>query len=110
MAAAIALTGAAGWVIGAVCARSHGIYFILATLAFGQLAYSYVFEAPIFSGDDGLGGSARPDLSLIGIDLNDSRTFALYALAVLVAVYGVAVRILRSALAGRLRFTDCEEV
>lgn len=98
MAGAIALTGAAAWVIGAICSRSHGIYFIMATLAFGQMAYSYVFEAPIFGGDDGLGGISRLDLSLVGIDLNDSRSFALFCLAVLGAVYGASVLILRSGL------------
>ncbi|MBV2361482.1 branched-chain amino acid ABC transporter permease [Thalassococcus sp. CAU 1522] len=98
MAGAVALTGVAGWVIGAVCSRSHGIYFIMATLAFGQMAYSYVFEAPVFGGDDGLGGIERLDLSLIGLDLNDSRTFAVFCLAVLGAVYGASVLILRSGL------------
>ena len=98
MLGAIALTGAASWVIGAICSRSHGIYFIMATLAFGQMAYSYVFEAPIFGGDDGLGGILRLDLSIIGVDLNDSRSFALFCLAILGAVYGASVLILRSGL------------
>lgn len=98
MGAAVAITGAAAWVIGAICARSHGIYFIMATLAFGQMAYSYVFEAPIFGGDDGLGGISRLDLSFIGVDLNDSRSFALFCLAALAAAYGLAVLILRSGL------------
>jgi branched-chain amino acid transport system permease protein len=98
MAGAVAITGAVSWVIGAICARSHGIYFIMATLAFGQMAYSYVFEAPIFGGDDGLGGISRLDLSFVGIDLNDSRSFAFFCLAVLIAVYGAAVAILRSGL------------
>ncbi|WP_264214021.1 branched-chain amino acid ABC transporter permease [Leisingera thetidis] len=98
MAGAAAVTGAAAWLIGAVCARSHGIYFIMATLAFGQMAYSYVFEAPVFGGDDGLGGIPRLDLSQIGIDLSGSRGFALFCLAVLAAVYGTAVLILRSGL------------
>ena len=98
MAAAVAIAGAAAWAIGAICSRSHGIYFIMATLAFGQMAYSWVFEAPVFGGDDGLGGIARPDLSAVGIDLTDSRSFALFCLAVLGAVYGAAVLILRSGL------------
>jgi branched-chain amino acid transport system permease protein len=98
MAGAVALTGAIAWAIGAVCARSHGIYFIMATLAFGQMGYSYVFEAPIFGGDDGLGGISRLDLSFIGVDLNDSRSFALFCLAVLGALYGASVLILRSGL------------
>ena len=98
MGAAIAITGVAAWVIGAVCSRSHGIYFIMATLAFGQMAYSYIFEAPLFGGDDGLGGISRLDLSLIGVDLNDSRSFALFCLALLAGVYLMSVLILRSGL------------
>lgn len=98
MVAAVAITGAGAWVIGAVCARSHGIYFIMATLAFGQMAYSYLFEAPVFGGDDGLGGISRPDLSPVGIDLDDSRSFALFCLTALALVYGAAVITLRSGL------------
>ncbi|WP_417720736.1 branched-chain amino acid ABC transporter permease [Salipiger sp.] len=98
LAGAVAITGAASWVIGAICARSHGIYFIMATLAFGQMAYSWVFESPVFGGDDGIGGIERLDLGALGIDLNDSRSFALFCLAVLAAVYGAAVLILRSGL------------
>ena len=96
MVAAVAITGAIAWVIGAVCARTHGIYFIMATLAFGQMAHSFVFESPSFGGDDGLGGIPRLDLLALGIDLNDSRSFALYALAMLVVCYLFAVAVLRS--------------
>lgn len=95
---AIALTGAMAWAIGAICSRSHGIFFIMATLAFGQMAYSYIFESPLFGGDDGLGGISRLDLSFIGVDLNDSRNFALFCLFVLGVVYGISVQILRSGL------------
>mgnify|MGYP003700416573 CR=1 FL=1 len=98
MAAAVAVTGITAWVIGAICSRSHGIYFIMATLAFGQMAYAYVFEAPVFGGDDGLSGISRLDLSLFGIDLNDSRSFALFCLAIVGAVYGAAVLTLQSGL------------
>lgn len=98
MAAAIAITGGCAWVIGAICARSHGIYFIMATLAFGQMAYSYVFDSALLGGDDGISGVPRPDLSLLGIDLNDSQSFALYCIAALAAAYGVAVIALRSGL------------
>ncbi|MDO6730959.1 branched-chain amino acid ABC transporter permease [Marinovum sp. 2_MG-2023] len=98
MVGAVLVSGAAAWVIGAICARSHGIYFIMATLAFGQMAYSYVFEAPIFGGDDGLGGIVRPDLGAVGLDLNDSRTFVLFCLAALALVYAAAVVILQSGL------------
>jgi branched-chain amino acid transport system permease protein len=95
---AVAITASAAWIIGAICARSHGIYFIMATLAFGQMAYSYVFKSPLFGGDDGIGGIDRFDLSAIGIDLNDSRTFALFCFAVLIMAYFFTVAILRSGL------------
>ena len=100
--AAVSITAAAAWIVGAICARSHGIYFIMATLAFGQMAYSWVFEAPVFGGDDGMGGIERFDLSAIGLDLNDSRTFALFCLAILAVAYLFAATILRSGL-GRSR-------
>ena len=96
--AAIAITAGAAWIIGAICARSHGIYFIMATLAFGQMAYSYVFETPLFGGDDGIGGIDRFDLSAIGLDLNDGRSFALFCLALVIAAYLFTVAILRSGL------------
>ncbi len=96
MLAAIALTGAVGWIIGAVCSGSHGIYFIMVTLAFGQMAYSYVFSSSLLGGDDGLSGITRPDLSAIGVDLNDSRSFVLYALVCAAVAYLFAAQFLRS--------------
>jgi branched-chain amino acid transport system permease protein len=96
MIGAILATGAISWIVGAVCAGSQGIYFIMVTLAFGQMAYSFVFESPYLGGDDGLGGITRPDLSAIGVDLNDSMSFALYALVCLIVAYLFAARVLRS--------------
>ncbi|PZX36957.1 amino acid/amide ABC transporter membrane protein 2 (HAAT family) [Roseinatronobacter thiooxidans] len=96
--AAVAITAGTGWVIGAICARSHGIYFIMATLAFGQMGYSYFFEQSFFGGDDGMVGPRRFDLGFIGINLNDSRSFALFCLAILGVIYLVAMAILRSGL------------
>ena len=98
MVLAVALSTGLAFVIGAVCARSIGIYFIMATLAFGQMAYSFVFQSPLFGGDDGLSGAPRPDLSAIGIDLTDSRAFAIYAIAMVALTYLVAAATLRSGL------------
>lgn len=98
MALAVALTSGLAFLIGAVCARSAGIYFIMATLAFGQMAYSFVFQSPLFGGDDGLSGAPRPDLSAIGIDLTDSRAFAVYAILLVAFAYLIAAATLRSGL------------
>lgn len=98
MVIAVALSAVLAFLIGAICARSIGIYFIMATLAFGQMAYSFVFQSPLFGGDDGLSGAPRPDLSAIGIDLTDSRAFAVYAIAMVALSYPVAAATLRSGL------------
>jgi branched-chain amino acid transport system permease protein len=98
MALAVALTTGLAFVIGAICARSTGIYFIMATLAFGQMAYSFVFQSSLFGGDDGLSGAPRPDLTALNIDLTDSRAFAVYAILLVALVYLVAATTLRSGL------------
>lgn len=98
MGLAIGLSAGLAFVIGAVCARSTGIYFIMATLAFGQMGYSFVFQSPLFGGDDGLSGAPRPDLTAIGIDLTDSRAFAVYALVMVALSYAMAAMTLRSGL------------
>lgn len=98
MGLAIALSSVLAFAIGAVCARSTGIYFIMATLAFGQMAYSFVFQSPLFGGDDGLSGAPRPDLTALGIDLSDSRAFAIYAILLVAFAYAIAAFTLRSGL------------
>ncbi len=96
MAMALVISTLFAAAIGAVTARTHGIFFIMASLAFGQMAYVYLFESPYFGGTDGIFGVTRPDLSGIGLDLNDSLTFALGCLAMVVVAYAVAAWVLRS--------------
>lgn len=98
MVLAILITAVLGFVIGAVCARSEGIYFIMATLAFGQMGYSLVFQSPWFGGDDGLSDVPRPDVTVIGIDLSDSRAFAIYAVLLVALAYLTATRTLQTGL------------
>ncbi|MGI9507196.1 MAG: ABC transporter permease subunit, partial [Geminicoccaceae bacterium] len=76
LAAASAFGTAVGWITG----RTTGIFFIMATLAFGQMAYTAIFKSRWLGGDDGMGGIARFEFGWIGVDLNDSLVFALYAL------------------------------
>lgn len=85
--AALAAAALFGWVVGAVTANTSGIFFIMATLAFGQMAYVVVFEWKALGGDDGLSGIQRYDLSALGLDLNDSIQFALFCLAGVVLAY-----------------------
>ena len=84
------------WLVGAVTARTHGIFFIMATLAFGQMAYVYLFDSRLFGGDDGLPGVGRLDLSLVGIDLGSSQSFALFCVTLAGVSYALAAGLLRA--------------
>ncbi len=94
--AAVLATGGFGWAIGAVTARTHGIFFIMATLALGQMAHVWVFESRLLGGDDGMFGIPRLDLSAVGLDLSDSRTFALVAVGLAALSYAATAWLLTS--------------
>jgi branched-chain amino acid transport system permease protein len=96
MLAAVAATAAFAWAIGAVTARTHGIFFIMATLAFGQMAHVWVFESRLLGGDDGMFGIPRLDLSGVGLDLGDSRVFALFAVGLAALAYAGTAWLLTS--------------
>lgn len=94
--AAILSSAIAGFLVGAVTSRTSGIFFIMATLAFGQMAYVIVFENRALGGDDGLSGIQRLDLSAVGLNLNDSLQFALFAVVMAAVAYALAAFVLRS--------------
>lgn len=75
--------------IGFLVTRVRGVFFIMVTLAFSMLFYSWAFKARMFGGDDGLSLAAqiRPDLSVIGINLDDPLSFCMVALFFAVLVY-----------------------
>ena len=82
--ATMALTALAALVIGAISLRTRGVYFIMITLAFGQMLYYLANSIKGYGGDEGLNIRARSLLGF-GLDLKDAPTFyyvALVALAV----------------------------
>ncbi|MFD1794855.1 branched-chain amino acid ABC transporter permease [Paracoccus aurantiacus] len=85
---AIAASGVTGGLIGAVSARMQGIFFIMATLAFGQMIWAFTFSARWLGGDNGMGGIARASLPFS--DLSQPMAFANYALCLLLAVFLLA--------------------
>jgi branched-chain amino acid transport system permease protein len=94
--AAILAAALFGLAVGAMTSRTKGIFFIMATLAFGEMAHAYVFASTVFGRDDGLTGVKRLDLSAIGISLQDPFQFSLFALAALAMAYTLAALVLRS--------------
>lgn len=87
MVAAMAFCFVAGALVGFATAKVHGIFFIMATLAFGQMAYVFIFENRALGGDDGMSGIPRLDLSSVGLDLMDATLFDGFLIVVAFAVF-----------------------
>jgi len=86
--------------VGALAIRRTGIYFVMLTLAFSQMAY---FLAYTFSdwtgGDNGLLDVPRPPLSLFGFvisDLDSVESFYLFVALIFALVFILARRIIQS--------------
>jgi len=79
-----------------VCLRTRGVYFIMITLAFGQMAYFTASSLAPYGGDDGLTIRARSTLAGFPIFGNDR---ALYFIS-LIALAG-AYLLCRSLIASR---------
>ena len=85
--------------MGALSLRTQGVYFIMVTLAFAQMAYYVVHDTPLGGGTDGIYLTAKPVLMLAGTPwLNLDKAGAIYGftLACLVAVFGFLAVLLRS--------------
>ena len=81
--------------IGALSLRTRGVYFIMVTLAFSQMAY-YVFHDTAFGGgSDGIYLNAKPTLPWVD-NLGNPRAFYYLTLAALVATFAVLALIKRS--------------
>lgn len=92
-----AIVLAAGWalVTGALSLRTRGVYFIMVTLAFAQMAYYVVHDTPLGGGTDGIYLYAKP---AIGDWLDLDRAGQMYAFtwASLLAVFLFLALLLRS--------------
>jgi branched-chain amino acid transport system permease protein len=80
--------------IGAISLRTHGVYFIMITLAFAQMVYYVFVSLKAWGGDDGLSLPRRS--SLPGISLADDVTFYFVVLALCAAAVHALARLSRS--------------
>ncbi len=79
--------------------RTHGIYFIMVTMAFAQMVFFLFFDNKALGGSDGVYVNFRPDASVFGwtgIDLENKTTFYYFTLLLLVLVYAFLRRLLFS--------------
>jgi branched-chain amino acid transport system permease protein len=71
--------------IGAASLRTRGLYFIMITLAFAQMAYYLVVSLKALGGDDGMALPARSRVGL-GLELANDVSFYYVVLALAAAV------------------------
>jgi branched-chain amino acid transport system permease protein len=90
------LSAAIALAVGAVATRVQGVFFIMITLAAGEMGHEFFFRNRSLGGDDGLGGIPRLDLGALGLDLEDPATFSLVLLALLALSYLLLARLLAS--------------
>ena len=96
---AVLASGAAALVIGFFVVRTHGIYFIMVTMAFAQMVFYLFFDNKVLGGSDGLYINFKPSAAILGwvpFDLNGKLTLYYFTLGCLLLVYAFLRRLLWS--------------
>ena len=81
--------------VGALSLRTKGVYFIMVTLAFAQMAYFVFHDTRIAGGSDGIYLNVKPVLGTL-LDLDKRGHFYYFVLAALVFTYALLAMLLRS--------------
>jgi branched-chain amino acid transport system permease protein len=85
---ALAAAAAAAAVIGALSLRTRGVYFIMVTLAFGEMLFYLFHDTKFAGGSDGAFINFKPEAILFGVnifDLEKARVFYWVVLALAAA-------------------------
>ncbi len=104
LAAALAASALFALVTGAISLRTKGVYFIMITLAFGQMLYFLATSLAAYGGDDGM-TLPRKSLVLGTRILGEGHTFYYVVLACLVGAYLLCRAIVASRFGRVLRGT-----
>ena len=92
--ACVAASALLALIIGFLAVRTHGIYFIMVTMAFAQMVFYAFFDNKILGGSDGLYINFKPETMLI--DLENKSVFYFFTLALMVLAYLFLRRLLWS--------------
>ena len=96
---AVGASATAALLIGALALRTRGIYFIMVTLAFGEMLFFLFHDTKFAGGSDGAFIYNKPSLDIFGLQwLNLEKPFAFYftILAVLLGTIALLTMIVRS--------------
>jgi len=80
--------------VGALSLRTKGVYFIMVTLAFAQMAYFVFHDTKLAGGSDGLFMYVKPVLGSINLD--DKRTMYFAVMFTLIGTYALLALLQRS--------------
>ena len=92
----LAVLAAAGYAlfVGALSLRTKGVYFIMVTLAFAQMAYFVFHDTKLGGGSDGVFLYVKPTLGALSLD--DKGTLYYAVMAALIGTYALLALLLRS--------------
>ena len=93
---AVAASAFAAMVIGALALRTRGIYFIMVTLAFGEMLFFLFHDSKFAGGSDGAFIYNKPSLGLAWMNLEKPVIFYFFILVILIAVIALLTMIVRS--------------
>ncbi|HXL69271.1 MAG TPA: branched-chain amino acid ABC transporter ATP-binding protein/permease [Xanthobacteraceae bacterium] len=95
----VAATALAAAVVGAFAVLTRGFYFIMVTLAFGQMLFSLFHDTRLAGGSDGAYVNVKPVIAVAGttlLDLGHRVSFYYFCLAALVAAYFLLLALART--------------
>jgi branched-chain amino acid transport system permease protein len=98
---AVLASALAALIIGFFVVRTHGIYFIMVTMAFAQMVFFLFFDNKFLGGSDGLYINFKPSAQVLGFtlfDLDNKITFYYVTLAFALLVYAFLRHLLWSPL------------
>jgi len=93
---AIAITTAIGLVFGAVASRSAGIYFLMITLTYAVIAFTFFGQVTQISGFSGIAGIADRTPALVGDPVTQPNRLYYIALVTALVVYFTIRHVVRT--------------
>jgi branched-chain amino acid transport system permease protein len=99
--AAVMASALAALIIGFFVVRTHGIYFIMVTMAFAQMVFFLFFDNKVLGGSDGIYINFKPNVDFFGkslLNLDNKIVFYYITLGFALLVYVFLRRLLWSPL------------